>query len=163
MTLTDIYVESIKESHARIQASIDDETVIDLLTTPMFPLQYDVKDHNNERGDYYEECDVCHRSMFDVQTVHLGDSRPWTWDTIGVCGACRFTEAIRQAAENAQYERWAREEQEWLDNGGQELIDSEPYVWPDERDTYRSNPDGTVTLITESGQEHTYDPDQLDQ
>jgi hypothetical protein len=27
--------------------------------------------------------------------------------------------------------------------------------------TYRRNPDGTVTAITSTGGEHTYDPDQL--
>lgn len=28
-------------------------------------------------------------------------------------------------------------------------------------DSHRRNPDGSVTLITESGGEHTYDPEQV--
>jgi hypothetical protein len=93
--------------------------------SPVPPVPY--RNYSHERGDWYEQCDICERVRFDVQSVYCEDI------SLGVCGGCRFNAAIEEVKYEAYIERTAREEQEWLESGGQELIDNEPYVWPDKR------------------------------
>jgi hypothetical protein len=69
-----------------------------------------------------------------------------------------------QAAENADYEFNARYDDEReryaATVADADLFFTHPSDWRDD-DKLRVNDDGTVTLITGTGGEHTYDPDML--
>jgi hypothetical protein len=84
------------------------------------------RDYSHTRGDVLEPCDVCHKFQFDVRLINVGGIEPWNWDDLMICGSCRFQED-RRAMKLETY-RWDHEEKAWLKDGGQELIDSEPYV-----------------------------------
>jgi hypothetical protein len=87
-----------------------------------------VRDYSHTRGDVLTMCDVCDKYQFDVRLINVGGIEPWNWDDLMICGSCRFQEDARVMKLETEMARWDHEEKAWLKNGGQELIDSEPYV-----------------------------------
>jgi hypothetical protein len=96
------------------------------------------------RGDVLTRCDACsitvddfnstpgsNSYMFDCQEECVRwDINPYEREYWMVCAACRFTERQREVGEETAMLLWEAEQRHWLDNGGQELIDSEPHMCP---------------------------------
>ena len=102
------------------------------------------RDYSHSRGDVYTRCDACsvtvdefnrtpgsNSYMFDCQEECVRwDSNPYEREYWMVCASCRFTERQREVKEEKAMLLWEKEQQQWLDNGGQDLIDSEPHMCP---------------------------------
>lgn len=100
------------------------------------------RDYSHDRGDILYRCDACSTTVdkfsstpgnntyrFDVQEECVRwDRNPFEREYWMVCGACRFTERLREMREQRAMQKWYEEEQKWLASGGQDLIDGEPYT-----------------------------------